>query len=218
MDTVFFVFEILGVISFALSGALVALKADMDILGVMTLGIITAIGGGITRDLLLGLTPPSSLINPLNAIIAIAVSIFIFLPFMQKLILQHSKAYDLIFLIGDSIGLGLFTVNGATVSLITHGENAIFLAIMAGIITAVGGGVFRDVLAKHRPMIFVKHFYACASIIGAITYVLGYLIVGELLASIISICLTILLRFLAAKYRWELPKSKYNELQNNNLK
>ena len=218
MDTVFFIFEILGVISFALSGALVALRADMDILGVCTLGIITAIGGGITRDILLGVTPPASLINPLNAIIAIAVSVFIFLPFMQKLILQHTKAYDLIFLIGDSIGLGLFTVSGASACISVHGDSAIFLAIMSGIITAVGGGVFRDVLAKHRPMIFVKHFYACASIIGAITYVLGYLIIGELLASIISICLTILLRFLAAKYRWELPKSKYNEIINSKLK
>ena len=79
--------------------------------------------------------------------------------------------------------------------------------MVSGLITAVGGGVVRDIMARKKPMIFVKHFYACASIIGVIAYAVCYITIGEPWSSIISILVTIILRVLAAHYRWELPKA-----------
>ena len=211
MDTVFFICEILGIIAFSLSGAIVALKSEMDVLGVCTLGVISAIGGGIMRDLLLGITPPTSFLNPINFIVAIIISLCTFLFFARKHNLNTNKTYEIIFLVADSIGLGLFTVQGANLCFIVFGDKNIFLAILSGIITAVGGGAIRDIMAGKKPLIFVKHFYACASIIGAITYAFMYLMIGEPLASIVAIILIIILRVLAVRFHWQLPKVHYSQ-------
>lgn len=207
MDSVFFVFEIIGVIAFAISGATVAIKSKMDILGVAVLGLTTSVGGGIIRDLLLGITPPSMLLTPLPALIAISVSLVTFLPFIQKCISKKHKLTHCVIMFADAVGLGFFTIMGTnTVFTIIDSPN-LFICVTIGVITGVGGGVLRDVLSKNTPQIFVKNFYATASIIGALIYSILYPLINNILAMSISISLIVILRILAIKFRLELPKA-----------
>lgn len=212
MNSVFFVFEIIGVIAFALSGALVAIKNQMDIFGASVLGMTTAVGGGVIRDLLLGISPPNALINPLHALIAIGVSALTYLPLSNKFFkCGKKKAFDLLLMLADSIGLGIFTVVGVNMGMEHVLSPNLFTIVCLGVVTGVGGGVLRDVMAHSIPKIFVKHFYACASIIGAFVYALIYTIFNTLFASIIGITIVIALRLIATFFHWELPKPNNNE-------
>ncbi len=198
-DFIFHVMEILGTVAFAVSGAFVAIEKKMDILGVMILGITTAIGGGIIRDILMGVTPPTGLSNPLYAAIAIVVSLIVFLPKVRgKINLNH---LGMVFV--DAIGLGAFTVIGCETALPLHN---FWLQIFLGVLTGVGGGVLRDIFAAEKPMIFVKHFYAAASLSGALLFSLLYPL-NDSLAAVLGVDVIIILRLLAAKYRWHLPKA-----------
>lgn len=206
MNSVLFILEIVGTVAFAASGAMVAVNKKMDVFGVIILGLTTAIGGGIIRDIILGVTPPSAFLNPVYAIVAIVTSVLVFLPFTQKFAHKNVRAYDTVLLICDSVGLGAFTVVGVRAAY-TAIENAPFiLAVFTGVITAVGGGAIRDLFAKDTPFIFVKHFYACASLIGAVLCAVLRKFAGEAVAMAAGSAAVIILRLLAAKYRWELPK------------
>ena len=165
MDSIFFIFEIIGVIAFSLSGALVAMKKGMDIFGACVLGMTTAIGGGIIRDLILGATPPASFVNPLPAILGLAVAALTYLPKIQKFFARNKhKVHTLSMMVADSVGLGVFTVVGVNACFNSLTEPNFFTAVFLGVITGVGGGVLRDVFSMNLPKIFVKHFYAFASI------------------------------------------------------
>ena len=208
MDTVFFVFELIGVVALALSGAMRAMKCDMDIFGVCVLATTTALGGGFLRDCLIGNTPPVNLLNPFPASLAIGIAIFAFLPFVRRLLFHTTKAHEILMLVADSIGLGVFTVTGVSICFSHFAERpSIFMAAFLGAITGVGGGVLRDVLSRRTPYIFVKHFYASASLIGAVVTTLLYPIAGQLFAMVAGIVLIISLRFLAAVFHWRLPKA-----------
>ena len=198
IEKLIFALEIIGTIAFAVSGAMVALEKKMDVLGVLALGLVTAVGGGIVRDIIIGVTPPTAFRKPVYAITALVVALIVFLPFIRKKIDPKSS----LLLIMDSIGLGVFTVIGVRAG-IPFGNS--FLAIFVGAVTGVGGGVIRDVFALELPSIFVHRFYACASLIGAIacTYLWR---VNETLALAAGAVIVIVLRLLAAKFRWHLPK------------
>ncbi len=208
MEEVFFIFEILGIIAFSLSGALVAIEKKMDIFGVAIIGLITATGGGVIRDLILGVNPPKAFQNPLDALVAIVTALIVFLPVVRKIFIKEKKVYEFVTRMLDSLGLGLFTVIGVRVAIESGFEKNLFLQIFVGVLTGVGGGVLRDVLSGDRPYIFVKHFYACASLLGAIlcSFLWGNL--GEISASLIGIGIIFTLRLLAAHYRWSLPKAE----------
>ena len=118
-----FIFEIVGTIAFAISGALVGVEKKMDIFGVAILGLTTAVGGGILRDLILNIAPPSAFQHPVFAVTAIAVSIVFFLPSVRFALKRREKIYEITVRIMDSIGLGLFTVSGVQVAL-TSGHTA----------------------------------------------------------------------------------------------
>ena len=208
MDSVFFVLEIIGTIAFAFSGAMIAMKSKMDVFGVCVLGYVTAVGGGIIRDLLLGITPPASLVNPVYGLVAIASAIVVFFPIVQKLLMRTKKLYEVILLLADSIGLGIFTVVGVRVCYSVVADPQIFMVITLGMLTGVGGGVLRDMMSKRMPYIFVKHFYACAAFIGSAVSALLWKSAGETVAMITGALVIIVLRLLAAKFRWELPKAK----------
>ena len=100
-------FEIIGTLAFAVSGAIAALKKGMDIFGVATLGLITAVGGGVIRDIILGNTPPAVFKDPMYALLAVFTSVIIFLPAVRKIFSKSQKAYDIVMLIMDSVGLGV---------------------------------------------------------------------------------------------------------------
>lgn len=210
MQTFAFILEILGTVAFAVSGAMVALKKNMDVFGVVILGIVTAVGGGATRDIVLGITPPTMFEKPVYAVVATVVSVIVFLPSIRRLLTRNQKVYDLTMRIMDSVGLGLFTVMGIDKAQ-SVGEYNLFLLVFVGVITGVGGGLMRDVMAGDTPYIFVKHIYACASIAGALACALLWNVLGAVPAMFIGATLVLVIRLLAAHYKWSLPHAYPNE-------
>ena len=210
MDILIFVLEIIGTLSFAASGALTAIKKDMDIFGVVVLGVITSVGGGIMRDLILGNTPPFIFYNPVYGIIAIITSIAIFLPFIRRPLLKNHVVYEILMLVMDSLGLGVFTVVGIEITYGVSGDFSFILVVVMGMLSGVGGGVLRDVLSGNRPYIFVKHIYALASLLGAVVCTLMWNYNSKY-AIIAGAVLTIIIRFCAAHFRWSLPKARIDK-------
>lgn len=201
------IIEIIGTIAFAVSGAEVGLKKGMDVFGVAILGLTTAVGGGVIRDLILGNTPPATFRHPIYAAVAICVSIVMFLPAVRRFFDRREKLYHYSMLLMDSLGLGIFTVVGIQTAYTMNHSYGIFLLIFVGVITGVGGGILRDVMAGNMPYVFVKHFYATASLIGALVSALIWPRLGDTWSMIIGAALITLLRLLAAHYRWSLPKA-----------
>lgn len=188
-----------GIIAFAVSGALKAIEKDMDLLGVVVLGFSTALVGGITRDVLLGVTPPVNITYlpyPITAIVASLAA----LPF-ARYVTRGIKP----FLYADALGLGAFTAIGAQVAF-THGINPLGIAMLASI-TAVGGGVVRDLLANEVPMVLSREVYATASIIGGFAYwPLVELLPGD--AALIVTVLVSSIRIAAIERGWSLPRAR----------
>ena len=201
MVDAFYVMDLIGAIAFAMSGAFVAIKQEMDLLGVVILGITTSIGGGIVRDILIGDIPPSGLITPIYQIIAIAVSIIVFIPKVRKYINLDSKFFVFV----DAIGLGAFTISGCIKAL--PFENILF-QLFLGVLTGVGGGVLRDVFANQKPMIFVRDFYALASLIGAVVFMVLQNR-SQIVAMIAGLVTIVVLRMLAVTFKWNLPNAKW---------
>lgn len=127
------------------------------------MGMTTAVGGGILRDLLLGITPPAALRDPLQALVAIATSLLVFLVWKRFHPEGDHRNWEALLLVADSIGLGIFSVHGAAVAVRAGLGGNVFLTLLVGMLTGVGGGVLRDLCCMERPYIFTKHIYACAS-------------------------------------------------------
>ena len=151
--------------------AMVGVERNMDIFGVSVLGVATAVGGGMIRDVVLGVIPPAVFTNPVYALVSVLTSciVFFIFYFKRELLQGHRReTYDKIMLAMDSVGLGIFTVVGVNAGIRQGYMDNAFLLVFLGTITGVGGGLLRDMMASVPPYIFVKHIYACASIIGAI--------------------------------------------------
>ena len=205
LKTISFVVEIIGTVAFAISGAIVGIEKKMDILGVTILGITTAVGGGIIRDLVLGNTPPQAFVNPIYLIVAAVVSLLSFIPIIRKMFNHYPHLFNLILLIMDSLGLSIFTVLGIKVAQEVY--SSIFLLVFVGVVTGVGGGVMRDVMSESTPFIFKKFFYCSACIIGAvITSVLWRFIDGRIAMASGALAIFVL-RILAARFHWKLPRA-----------
>lgn len=204
-----FVMDILGTIAFAISGAMVAIEKKMDIFGVNILAITTATGGGVIRDLLIGRTPPVMFSNPLYVFIAILTAniVFSILFFYRKNFDKGFIAiYERILFWCDALGLAAFTVDGVAAGMeMKYAEN-LFLLVFLGTVTGVGGGVIRDILALKMPYIFVKHIYACASLLGALLAAVLWNVCGQNVAMLAGFGLTLIIRALAAYYKWNLPR------------
>lgn len=190
----------IGTIAFAISGAMVAIQKKMDILGIYILGMTTAVGGGITRDIILGITPPSAFHDPFYAITALVTSLVLFLFARQKKI----RTTGWLFPISYSLGLAVFTMAGALMGVV---YDNLFLIIFVGTITGVGGGIIRDVFANRIPIIFQTNIYATSSLIGATVFALLYKY-DQYLAAIIGGGVIFVLRILDTKYDWSLPRVK----------
>ena len=218
-DTLFFVVEILGTIAFAISGAMIAIDRKLDIFGVIIMGCVTACGGGILRDMILGQTPPQSFINPvyLTSAAISAILVFVYTKYRHKRITDpHDLGVlklnlDMPLNVIDAAGLGIFSVIGVQNTINAgYGDN-MFFCVFLGACTGVGGGMLRDMMSNAIPAIFRKHIYALASIIGAIVYYLlmGY---GRGMAIVVTVILVTALRVLATVYRWSLPKIQWVDL------
>lgn len=204
MEVWFFILELIGTVAFAVSGALTGVKKHMDIFGVAILGLTTAVGGGVIRDLVLGITPPGTFRSPVYALVAIITSILVFLPFIRRLLTRSSRVLNAVLLIMDSVGLGIFTVVGMQTAFGAIADCGLFLLIFVGVVTGVGGGILRDVLAGDTPYIFVKHIYASASLAGAILCALLWS-VSPVWAMLSGTALVIVIRLLSAYFKWNLP-------------
>ena len=203
------IMEIIGTIAFALSGALVAISSGLDIFGVAFLACITAFGGGVVRDILLGLNPPAIFTDFKLFLIAMVVAVLTFVIayiFRPKFNLLKSKI-EVVNNAFDAIGLSAFVVIGSEVSCLNGFLSNGFIVVFCGMITGVGGGIFRDVLIDTTPYIFKKHIYAMVAIMGGLTYfVLRKYAQNIQLASLLSVLLVFVIRMLATKYKWSLPK------------
>lgn len=208
IETLVFVFEMIGTVAFAISGAITGLKKKMDIFGVVILALVTSVGGGAIRDIVLGNTPPMTFRNPVYALVAIATGILTFIPAVRRLAGKNPKVFDIFLLVTDSVGLGIFTVVGIRTAITAgQGEN-VFLLIFVGVVTGVGGGLLRDMMAGNTPYIFVKHIYASASLAGALLFVALWKLIGATAAMSVSAAVIITIRFLAARFKWSLPKAE----------
>lgn len=208
MDIFFLIIELLGTLAFAISGAMTAMRKNMDIFGVCILGLTTAVGGGVIRDLILGNTPPATFLNPVYATVALATALILFLPRLRRFFMRNPALFDRCLFLMDTAGLGIFTVMGIRVAYEHAPQPTLFLLVFLGVITGVGGGVLRDIMAGDTPYIFVKHVYACASLAGALLCALLWHVLGELPAMLAGTGLVILIRCLSAHFRWNLPRAK----------
>ena len=200
--------EMIGTVAFAASGAMVGIRKKMDIFGVCVLGFVTAVGGGMVRDVILGITPPNVFRNTDYALVAVLTSLIVFFAvYVKKDVLSGSFkiVYDKMMLIMDTIGLAIFTVVGVNIGIQQGYLEKIFLLTFVGTITGVGGGLMRDVMAGEKPYIFVKHIYASASVIGAIVCVYMYREFGAVASMVISSTVILVIRYLAAHFHWNLP-------------
>lgn len=208
MDTFVFFLEIIGTVAFASSGAMTAIEKKMDIFGVNILGATTAVGGGMMRDIILGVTPPTAFSQPVYILFSILTSTLLFAVVYNNPEILHSQIksryYDKIMLWCDTAGLGIFTVVGIqTASRILPQDNPFFF-VFIGVLTGVGGGVLRDIMAGETPYILVREIYASAAIAGGITCVVCGSTMGEATATILGLIVTIVIRSLAAYFHWNL--------------
>ena len=213
MDIGILILQLIGTVSFAVSGAMTAMRKGMDLLGVVVLGLVTAVGGGILRDVLLGRTPPTIFSDPLTAALAVGASVLVFIPAVRRLVSRTPRAYEMTMRWADSLGLGIFTVIGAQVACVALGHADWLTIAFFGTITGVGGGVLRDVMAGDMPYIFRKHIYALASLAGALVWVAIHSLWSDRLAMFIGGSVVVVIRLLAAHYRWSLPNADPKEFE-----
>ena len=206
MDIIWYMFDMIGTIAFAVSGALVGVARKMDIFGMAVLALATAIGGGIVRDVLLGYFPPNSLRNVVYVTVVLAVTVIVFLIYNSRYrkhaMGPRSRAS---YLLADALGLASFTVTGASAGFKLYPELPIFIVLL-GTITAVGGGIIRDMLAQRIPSVLKEDVYALPSIIGGIVYYLMVTSSWDSMAVYGAFTVVLVIRLLAIKYNWSLPK------------
>ena len=200
-DFFIYLLDLFGTISFAVTGAFKAIENKSDIVGVLLLATITGVAGGTIRDIVLGRFP-NSLTDPAYVILTVVSGIIIFLLYSR--VKQHWN----LFLKFDAIGLGVFTIIGASFAYGVFGLNFLVI-LLSGILTAVGGGILRDVVVNQVPIVFVKEFYVSASFIGILSFYFILYFGGNVYqATFPSVVLVILLRLIGMKYNWNLPRTR----------
>lgn len=195
------VLDIFGTFVFAISGAFKAIKYELDLLGVLVLAIVTGIGGGILRDILIGYTPPSALRDETYFVVCClgGLAVFFAAP-------KIAKRWDIV-LFADAIGLGVFTAIG-TVKGLDKGVGVIGVLLL-GSLTATGGGVARDILVREIPLIIRKDFYATASLLGGLVPVIFARFQIDRTVTIFTCMIsTILIRLIAMRLNFELPRAR----------
>lgn len=204
-----FILEIIGTISFASSGAMIGIRKKMDIFGVIVLGVATALGGGCTRDIILGVEPPSMFVDSFCAILAVLSSIILFIVFYFNVDLLKSKAlkvYEEFMIILDAIGLGAFTVTGINTAISLGYDDKKFLIIFVGMVTAIGGGIIRDIFSNSVPFVFKEQIYAMASFLGAVFYLIFKNILPVDLLMVLTSIIVFATRMISVRFNLQLPK------------
>ena len=210
IEIILFILEVIGTISFAVSGAFVAIKVKFDVFGVLVIGCITAVGGGIMRDVIIGNFPPIIFTRWYIALTAglSALAVFLISYKQRKKFEDFRERIEHINNVFDAMGLAAFTVMSTELAFTYGFEKNIFLSLVLGVLPAVGGGVLRDILTETPPYIFKKHIYAVAALGGAVLYYTMRRLAFDniIFPSIVGILFVFGIRMLATKYRWKLPK------------
>lgn len=204
----FFIIDILGVISFSISGVLTARSKQMDVFGIFIIAFVTATGGGTLRDVLMGISPVSWMGN-LTYVYTIMATVVLALIFHKRLSLLRTSLF-----LFDTIGIGLYTMIGVEKG-ISAGLHPL-ICVFIGTITACFGGVTRDILCNDIPVIFRKEIYATACILGGATYfLLIQFPIHPQIVFIISGIVVITVRLLAVNFKLALPSLYKNETPAN---
>jgi len=190
------ILNIIGTMAFAISGVIVALEEKYDLFGVYLLGFTTAFGGGMVRNLLVGL--PISDIWQQNMLFIIAFITMTVIYIVPKNYLTNWLRALPFF---DAIGLGAFAVQGAMFA--SHAGHPLIAVIVAGVLTGVGGGMIRDILAGRKPLVLHREIYALWAVLGA--FVVGLDIFHETWQLVSIVFVIVVLRMLSVTYKWELP-------------
>ena len=211
MGNTMFILELIGAAAFAISGAMAAIKRKADIFGVVFLGVITALGGGVIRDVLIGQLPPKMFISYAYLLASLLVSLIVFFDAYirrEKYFANKDKLSE-INNIFDAAGLAVFTISGMNTAMGV--SDNVILILTLGVITGVGGGMLRDMMTNTMPKVLRKRVYAVASLIGgALYYVLHLIGVNDILSAVIGMVTIFVLRVLATAYKWNLPSVKFD--------
>ena len=200
IETIVLVADLAGTAVFAAEGAITAMQSGLDLLGVMVLSFVVALGGGVIRDLLIGATPPNAVRDWRYPALAFLTGLLTFI--------FHAEARNLsapLLMALDAAGLALFAVAGAQKAL-SYGIGS-FISTLMGTITGVGGGVVRDILLARVPMVLVADIYASAAFVGGVVLVVGRRFgLSPMAAALLSGVACFTLRVASVTYGWHLPK------------
>ena len=215
METALFIIQTLGAISFALTGTIIAIQKKTDFVGAVFFALLTAFGGGIIRDLVLGHTPRVFIEREMYVTAALCAALSLccfhlaFIKPVAKFIGAHK--HNFVLELTDALGLSTFCVLGVDLARNVAGEGATpVLLIFCGLITGVGGGMLRDICSAQIPSIFRKNIYLIPAVLGSSLYTLTYLHWHPLLSMLLSMLLIITIRLLAYFFKWNLPVHKEN--------
>lgn len=211
MDQFIFILEIIGTCAFAMSGAVLGILKQLDIFGVFFCGVITALGGGVIRDMILGNVPPAMFCDYKYTIIAIICSfiVFIIAKLRKSSFEKDALRMDSLINIFDAMGLGVFTVIGINTAISAGYSSNAFFAIFLGMTTGCGGGILRDIIVREIPMVFTRRIYAVASLVGGVVYYYMYICFDfpKSFCAVFCIVLIFILRICATIFHWHLPKA-----------
>ncbi len=193
--------ELIGTVAFAVSGALIAIEKKLDYYGIVFLAIITAVGGGIIRDLIIDLPLPAAFENPLYVVISIisAAAVIAFYKWITRL--------QRLITIFDAVGLAAFTSIGAKAAL-DNNVYTVFIVMTLAMLTGVGGGMLRDIFVKEIPFVFRKEVYAVASLVGALVFWAASFYLNVKLCMYICFGVTLAIRLVSVRFNWHLATVK----------
>lgn len=194
----------IGITAEGVTGALAAGRERMDLFGVIMVALVTALGGGSIRDVLLGNYPLVWVRDPEYVVLVVVAAI------ITVSVAGLMKYFRQLFLVLDALGLAVFSILGAQLAL--RMELGVVIAVVAAVVTGVAGGIMRDLLCDRIPLVFREELYASVSVIAALLFVgLLHLGVAEHVTTIVTIVVALTLRLLAMQFHWRLPIFEYRE-------
>jgi uncharacterized membrane protein YeiH len=210
VEQIIFITELIGVVAFAVSGAMLGIEKKLDLFGVMVFSVTTACGGGVVRDILLGIIPPTMFQKSVYVFVALVSSLLAF--FLAGLLggfwAKRVEIYNIWMNFLDALGLGVFTATSVNTVLQLYPNSGVFMSAFMGAVTGCGGGIIRDMMANQIPLVFRKRIYAIAAILGsAVHYYMRMAGVSQTVSMFCCIGLIVIIRILSAHYRWNLPKA-----------
>lgn len=218
VDIFFYVAEVIGLVAFGVVGAMIAIDRGLDLFGVVFITFVNAFGGGIMRDLFIGEIPPKMFYS-YEYIIYVAVSavvVIVTVSILKERFFRNRIVIDKVINIFDAVGLGAFAIVGVRAGISAGFGDNVFFCVFLGMTTGIGGGILRDLLSHAKPLVLVKQIYALAAIMGGLLYYyLEKLDISYALSTVSAILLVVVIRLLAAHFRWDLPVIRTRKKNDN---